>query len=488
MPMAVSNGGTMLDLGDRRWTPKRERPPRAHAPVLTPANAVFALVSLEGPDPYSLAGGLGVRVTELGTALAHAGFETHLFFVGDWRRPGVEAGGRESLALHRWGQWISAFHPMGVYDGEEGKVSDLAASLPAHLAEHLIAPAVAARRIPIVLFEEWQTAACAVRLSDELHARGIRDRALLAWNGNAPYSFDRIDWPRLAFTTTVTAVSHHVQTAIRDHAVDALVIPNGIPPRLTEPVNGDVADEVRAALAGASVFFKMTRWEREDGWRQAFDAIARLRGRGRPAVLLARAGGPTGAGARIHAEASRRGLDVVELRDDRDIAQRLADAVRAGAGVVSFRFGVSEPLARALHAAADGVLANSVSEPFGLVGLEAMAAGGIVYTGGAGDDYPVSDRNAVMLETLDPREICDRFEDLARSPEVARGLRHAASDTARAYTWDRVLHRLLLRLGDQAIRQNVFSRAATATRVGLATAGARRTSALGGALRAGGRR
>jgi len=55
-------------------------------------------------------------------------------------------------------------------------------------------------------------------------------------------------------------------------------------------------------------------------------------------------------------------------------------------------------LSHVLYAAADGVLANSVSEPFGLVGFEAMAAKGVVYTGGTGEDYAAPARNAVVLE------------------------------------------------------------------------------------------
>ena len=56
----------------------------------------FVLVSFEGPDGYSLAGGLGVRVAELSRALAAAGHQTHVLFVGDPFRPAVEVtdGGR----------------------------------------------------------------------------------------------------------------------------------------------------------------------------------------------------------------------------------------------------------------------------------------------------------------------------------------------------------------------------------------------------------
>jgi hypothetical protein len=42
-------------------------------------NSVFVLLSFEGPDEYSRAGGLGVRVTNLSACLADKGY-THLFF------------------------------------------------------------------------------------------------------------------------------------------------------------------------------------------------------------------------------------------------------------------------------------------------------------------------------------------------------------------------------------------------------------------------
>ena len=86
------------------------------------------ILSFEGPDTYARAGGLATRVTGLAAALAAAGCETHLWFIGDPALPGHETRGR--LRLHRWCQWISRYHPAGVYDGEEGKHADYAASLP----------------------------------------------------------------------------------------------------------------------------------------------------------------------------------------------------------------------------------------------------------------------------------------------------------------------------------------------------------------------
>ncbi len=50
---------------------------------MTPERTVFVILSFEGPDVYSQAGGLGVRVRGLSRTLAHLGYETHLFFIGD---------------------------------------------------------------------------------------------------------------------------------------------------------------------------------------------------------------------------------------------------------------------------------------------------------------------------------------------------------------------------------------------------------------------
>ena len=80
----------------------------------------FHILSFEGHDPYACAGGLASRINGLVRTLAEVGFETHLWFVGDPQLSGHETQGQ--LHLHRWCQWISQYHPGGVYDGEEGSV------------------------------------------------------------------------------------------------------------------------------------------------------------------------------------------------------------------------------------------------------------------------------------------------------------------------------------------------------------------------------
>lgn len=424
--------------------------------TLAPTNAVFVLLSFEGPDAYSQAGGLGIRISSLAETLAQQGFETHLFFIGDPALPGEEHRVDGRLILHRWCQWISAYRPGGVYDGEEVKLQDFTTSLPPYLLQHVLLPALAEGRIPIVLSEEWQTAEAAADIAESLETRGLRDRALMFWNANNSYSFERIDWWRLATTNTITAVSQYMRGILRARGIDALVVPNGIPQRLLAPVDRMAVRRVRGAMDGATMLFKMARWEWEKGWLQALDAVRLLRDRESRTVLVARAGGPSGEGAGITAEAHARGLKLVDLRDPRRLAEDLAAAVAADADVVAIRFGIDESTARVLYAAANGVLANSVSEPFGLVGLEAMAAGGVVFTGGTGEDYAVSGQNAVVLETLDPREIVERTECLAGGSTLSSRLRRAARATAVRYTWNQVSRTLLGRLGDVARRQGLL--------------------------------
>jgi glycosyltransferase involved in cell wall biosynthesis len=418
---------------------------------------VFSIISFEGTDPYSQAGGLGVRVSGLARTLAALDAETHLFFVGDPALPGEERVG-DCLTLHRWGQWISANCPAGVYDGEEEKLRDLTRSLPQYLVDRVLRPAIKAGQLPVVLLEEWQTAACACAISDLLAAEGLRDRAVIFWTANNSYGFDRIDWPALAARTTVTTISRYMRSIIRSCGVDAQVIPNGIPSELLSRLGrGEInaLGRVVSRESPVSLFFKMARWEREKGWTQALGAVAELRERGRHPLLVARSGGPSAGAEGLREAATNYGLHVVDVHDEPALIAELTAASDVGTEIINVRFGVTSQLARKLFAASDAVLANSIYEPFGLVGLEAMAAGGMTYTGGTGEDYAVDGRNAVVLQTLQTEEIVERWEQFHASPERATRVRRAARQTARNYSWERVAAVLLERIVAQAVRQGM---------------------------------
>jgi hypothetical protein len=148
---------------------------------------VFVILSFEGPDVYSQAGGLGVRVKGLSRALAQLGYQTYLYFCGDPDLPGEEDQEAGRLHYRRWCQWISATHRGGVYDGEEGKIRDWNSSLPASVIDNVIAPAVAVGSNVVVMGEEWHTSWSMQLISDLLYYRGLRDKVVMLWNANNTY-------------------------------------------------------------------------------------------------------------------------------------------------------------------------------------------------------------------------------------------------------------------------------------------------------------
>ncbi len=184
---------------------------------ITPANTVFIILSFEGPDHYALAGGLGVRVTNLSETLANQGFTTLVFFVGDPRRKGEETSHEGRLILHRWCQWISNYYPNGVYQGENEKVYDFNRTIPPFITERVIKPAVNQDKLVVILSEEWHTAEVMCRISDLLHDVGLKDKVVMFWNANNTYGFERINWARLGYVATLTTVSRYMK---QDNAWD----------------------------------------------------------------------------------------------------------------------------------------------------------------------------------------------------------------------------------------------------------------------------
>lgn len=406
----------------------------------TPETTTCCLLSFEGPDRYALAGGLGVRVTHLAETLARRGFDTHLFFVGDPQAPGREVRAEGRLTLHRWCQWISAYHPAGVYAGEEGKLGDFNASLPSFLLEHVLRPALAQGRLPVILAEEWHTAEAVVRLHQQLRAAGLGQRCALLWNANNTMSFHRVDWPRLQQAAQLTTVSRYMKHLMWTRGLNPLVIPNGIPAALLAPVDAGRAAALRALLdpAGdAVVLFKVGRFDPAKRWLMAVEAAAQLKAQGQR-VAFALCGGVEPHGAEVLARAQALGLSLTTVHGQPETWDDLLALLHgAPAGdVYNLRFFMTQEMLRPFYAGADAVLANSGHEPFGLAGLEAMAAGGLVFTGTTGEEYTLGGRCAVTLDTEMAGEIVSHIRALRADPQRARAMRRAARAQAAAFTWE----------------------------------------------------
>jgi len=408
-----------------------------------PPNVV--ILSFEGPDPYSMVGGLGTRVTEMSLALSEGGINTSLLFIGDPAREPVE---RPSPHLHylRWGQWISAYHPGGVYDGEWEKANDFTSSVPPFVVENVVAPAGARGESVLVIAEDWQTARAVIALDRRLHESGLRDRVSLLWNANNTYGFYGIDWNALRRAATIATVSRYMRFELERYGVEPLVIPNGIPERLLDGAPGSLVNLAEAALTRRPLLVKVGRFDEDKRWMQAIEAFALLRARHPEAMLIVR-GGREPYGERILARARELGLAV----EDVTLASRAPEATIAALGaargsIVNVRSFVPEEALLALYNVADAVLANSGREPFGLVGLEVMAAGGLAVTGSTGEDYVRPFENAIACDTGDPRELAAYLEQLTIDPALATRIRTAGIATAHDYTWDRVLQLLARKL------------------------------------------
>ncbi len=402
----------------------------------------FHILSFEGPDGYSRAGGIATRITGLTEALAGASQPTHLWFVGDPGLPGHEES--QGVQLHRWCQWLSAHHPMGVYDGEEPKADDYARSLPPFLLQRLEDRLRRGERA-VVLAEEHHTVHAVRHLDHLLRERGLRDRVAILWNANNTFGFDRIDWPALGRAATITTVSRYMRQWMRERCgVDPLVVANGLGADAFDEVDEDTVRLLRGRAAGRTLLAKMARFDPDKRWLMAVDAVRDLKTRGRRPLLVAR-GGFEAHGHEVVGRALASGLNIERRKifgGTEGLVAALADT--DGVDLLLLDSHVDGPAKRLLFRTMDAVLANSAHEPFGLVGLETMAAGGVACTGLSGEDYVQPGSNAVVVQTDDPRELSSSLERLASRPDEARALRDEGTRTAKLYAWPSIVERALM--------------------------------------------
>lgn len=404
------------------------------------------LVSFEGPDAYAMAGGLGQRVSTLSAELATMGVDTDLFFVGDPDLPGEESQFDGRLRLHRWCQWISRYHPEGVYEAEEDKRRDLLASLPAALVA-LAAEDVRRGRPYGMLFEDWQCASLALKAHRSLVGAGLAEPHMgrVGHNTNTLMQVTRADLPTLFEEIRLFTVSRFMKHALWNFGVNPTVVPNGLARTAFDPPDGEMVRYLTMLRSmGRTVLVKVARFDPDKAWLAAIESIRLLRDRGDRPLLIMR-GGVEGHSHEVLRRVDALGLRILDWQDGMRLPQ--ADALD-GVDIVHVRARLADETLRALYAGADVVLAQSAIEPFGLVGLEVMAQGGIVMTGATGEDYARHRRNALVAETGSPAEIA-RMTELVTGPGSARFRRLLAREglaTARTYTWQSIVPELIERL------------------------------------------
>ncbi len=423
--------------------------------IFEPQRTVFVILSFEGPDVYSQAGGLGVRVKGLARSLAQLGYQTYLYFCGDPDLPGEESHESGRLVYRRWCQWISSRHRGGVYDGEEEKIRDWNASLPQSLIDTVIAPAVESGHNVVIMGEEWHTSWSMNLISDSLYYHGLRDRVVILWNANNTFGFHRMNWAALALAATITTVSRYMKFKVWERGHNPIVIPNGIPRESIHDADPEAVADLKLAAAADHFCFKIGRFDPDKRWLMAVSAAGYIKRHGKRVRLLLR-GGREPHGGEVISHAQRQGLNVVHVNAPPE-PPGLSAILRQypEADVVNFTSYVSDPMLGVIYPACDAVLANSGHEPFGLVGLEVMAAGGLAVTGATGEDYADAYRNALVLETDDAIELVTALNLIQQRPRLAAAMRRRGRVTARTYTWEKVIEQLLLRIEFAAAQQAV---------------------------------
>lgn len=403
------------------------------------------ILAFEGPDRYATVGGLATRVSQLARAFGASGCKVDLIFAGDPAAASVEPGGT-NLTLRRWSQWISACYPRNAYDGEELKVRDWESSLPSFVVDSIVVPSATAGERTLVIAEEWQTANVAIEIDRLARARDVRNALTLLWNANGSNGWEKINWPALAAAATITTVSKHMKGELSRRGVASLVIPNGIDTGLHDAADPDLLAEMKQALAGRPTLVKVGRFDPEKNWLQAIDALAELHDAGINARLIAR-GRYNDYAARVFEHAYERGLNVERLPYEGTDGHKIIEGIaRSEAPIIHVRAYLNEPTLSALYAAADAVLANSGREPFGMVGLEVIAAGGIAVCGATGEEYAEPFVNAIVCDTADGRELATYLRALFANPTIAEQLHIAGAQTAERYSWDHALTTLDLKI------------------------------------------
>jgi len=378
--------------------------------------------------------------------MAGLGYKTRLFFVGDPDAPDFESTEDGLLNLHRWSRWLSKQYPDGVYHGEVAKVEDYQKSLPEFLVKRVIAPNAEVGVTTVVIGEDWHTAATMIRISGLLEEENLESHALLFWNANNVFGFKTIDFPELSKAARLLTVSRYMKERMRTMDLEALVVPNGIPPRFWSRVDKRAGGELREIFPG-TLLAKVGRYHADKRWMMAIEAVAHCKELDLKPTLLVR-GGREAYGAKIREHAISLGLSWAVARPEANDNASVLESLEAcrHSDIVELDFFVPEAFLRTLYWAATAVLANSGHEPFGLVGLEVMACSGLAITGSTGEEYIQSFHNGIALSSEDPREIALYMQEILHDEELQTTLRSNGRASAKFYNWDGIIEDLLRKI------------------------------------------
>lgn len=209
------------------------------------------------------------------------------------------------------------------------------------------------------------------------------------------------------------------------------IIPNGIRPEAFQVAAPDPAVRQRFAGPGEKILFFIGRLVREKGVQVLLGALPQIRERFPDVRVIIAGQGPYG--EELHRLSVHLGLD----------------------RQVTFAGYIDEETRNQLYAQADLAIFPSLYEPFGLVALEAMAAGTPVVVGDSGGFAETVEHgvNGVRVPAENASALAEQVCTLLGDPELGRRLaRRALQDVSDNYSWASIARRY-----EEIYQQIVFS-------------------------------
>jgi glycosyltransferase-like protein len=207
-----------------------------------------------------------------------------------------------------------------------------------------------------------------------------------------------------------------------EFGVDSTVVTNGVDaPRFAAATSMSSTLRAQVAADGRMMFLTVGGIEPRKGTRELIEALGIVRRQLDPPPVLVVVGGHS-------------------FQDHRHYREQVLDRVRQLSlnGALVLPGTVADAELPAWYQAADAFLFPSVKEGFGLVVLEAMAAGLPVVA----SDIPVfreyleHGRGALLVPAHDADALAAAMLGLARDADLRSSLAAAGPDVAGAYTWD----------------------------------------------------
>jgi glycosyltransferase-like protein len=277
-----------------------------------------------------------------------------------------------------------------------------------------------------------------VHVQDCIAARAalrLRDRGLVATILRTVHHVDDFTTPALIDCQRRSIVEPDALAVVSDHwreelrrgfGVDAAVVTNGVDVDRFAHTSGAGGDDLRARAGahGRFLFLTVGGIEPRKGSRELIEALARVRGTVDPSPVLAVVGGHS-------------------FQDHGPYRERTLDRARElgleiGRDLVLLGTVADDELPR-WYRAADAFVLPSVKEGFGLVVLEALAAGLPVVATDIPPfrGYLTDGVDAVLTEAGDPRALADGMLAVIGDPALRARLVRAGRGVAEAHSWDR---------------------------------------------------